>query len=596
MRRIGFLSLAASLALAAFALAAPAPAAPALAAPAQAARATVVLVWSVSDPMSSFADVRRMDVALRAPFEIGALVSALHDHPGARFAIEVAPDYVAALRAAAVDPLGAAVQTPDAESGEHTRDVLGILTHVPLMDAATAASNGGLALVAYAVRARCDLNGNANCRMRPSEMQRAAALHAAASLAMMGSAAARALLHAPPAGADALSTAAGTLLAQAARQSAAQFEAALKSGALEAVATPDGDPILPLLIDSGGKSASDPTAIPLDASADAVMLIANALATAATLNKDARAGLSSPFGAYDDAAAQAIGTAGARFAIFSSRVVRASQAGGSVAALGAANAAPYQLYDLQTSKSTHTPVLFWDDASSQALESIAPSSPPEAFANRLAALAQNAAIAAPGVPAMIALRVRLDQLWAQRADAPAVISDVARTLGARDASATPSEYVEAHQRAVPVYGFPSGSSLGTLDAFDGTPNQQALWSALAAARFAASGGGIVTSTTARSLILRAEAGTWYRVPELPLPPDEVRSEIDRFRSLLAGVYRAAGKTPPATIAPQRTPAPSPAPASAVPHSSPAPASAAPNASPAPVSATPKPSPSYPQGL
>ena len=584
--RIGFLSLLAALAAATLAPAAPA----------RAARATVVLVWSVSDPMSSFADVRRMDVALRAPFEIGALVSALRDHAGARFAIEAAPDYIAALRAAAVDPLGAAAQTPDSQNDGHTRDVLTILAHVPVMDAATAASDGGLALAAYAARARCDLSGGVNCRMRPSEIQRAAALHAAASLALMGSAAARALLRAPPAGADALSTAAGALLAQAARESAARLAAALKSGALEAVATPDGDPVLPLLIDSGGKSASDPTAIPLDASADAVMLIANALSTAATLNKDARAGLSSPFGAYDDAAAQAIGAAGARFAIFSSRVVRASQAGGSVAALAAANAAPYQLYDLQTSKSAHTPVLFWDDASSQALESIAPSSPPEAFANRLSALAQNAAVAAPGVPAMIALRVRMDGQWAQRADAPAVISDVARTLGARDASATPSEYVDAHQKAVPVYGFPSGSSLGTLDAFDGTPNQQALWSALAAARFAASGGGTVTNAAARSLILRAEAGMWYRVPRLPLPPDEIRSELDSFRSLLAGVYKAVGKTPPATIAPQRTPAPSPAPASSVPRSSPVPANAAPSPSPAPVSATPTPRSSYPQAL
>jgi len=464
------------------------------------------------------------------------------------------------------------------------------------MDAATAASNGGLLLVSYALRARCDLSGAANCTMRQSEIQRAAALHAAASLAMAGSAAARSLLHDPPTGVTALSAAAGSLLAESARDITAQLEVALTSGALEVVATPDGDPILPLLIDSGGKSLSDPTAIPLDASADAAMLISGALSTAASLNKGARAGLASPFGAYDDAAAQAIGAAGARYAIFSERVVRASQAGGTVAALGAALAAPYQLYDLQTSKTAHVPVLFWDDASSSALEAIAPSSPPEAFANRLSALAQTAAIAAPGVPAMIVLRVRMDQLWAQRADAPAVVSDVARTLGARGASATPSEYVDAHAKAVPVYGFAPGSSLGSLDAFDGTPNQQALWSALAAARFAASGGGALTNATARSLILRAEASMWYRVPDLPLPPDTVRSRIDSFRSLLAGVYKASGKSPPPTIAPQRTPAPSPASTIAAPKPNPASTSAAPKPSPAPTSAAPTPTPSYPQAL
>jgi hypothetical protein len=586
MMRIGFLSLFAALALAAFTQAAPA----------QAARATVVLVWSAAEPMSSFADVRRMDVALRAPFEVGALASALHDHPGARFAIELAPDYVAALRAASADPLGAAAQTPDAQRDEHTRDVLEILTHVPTMDAAIAASNGGLALVAYALRARCNLNGVENCTMRRSEIQRAAALHAAASLAMIGSAAARALLDAPPTGADALSAAAGSLIAESSRNVAAQLDAALSSGALEVVATPDGDPVLPLLIDSGGKSASDPTAIPLDASADATMLISDALSTAAALNR-ARAGLASPFGAYDDAAAQAIDAAGARYAIFSDRVVRASQAGGTMEALGAALAAPYQLYDLQTSKTAHVPVLFWDDASSRALESIAPSSPPDAFANRLTALAQTAAVAAPGVPAMIALRVRMDQQWAQRADAPAVVDDVARILSARNASATPSEYIGAHPKAVPVYGFAPGSSLGSLDAFDGTPNQQALWSALAAARFAAANSaGEVKNASAQALILRAEAGMWYRAPDLPLPPDAVRSRIDDFRSLLGGVYKACGKTPPATIAPQRTPAPSPPPTGAAPKPSQSPTSAAPQPSPNPTSAATTPGPSYPQGL
>jgi hypothetical protein len=574
MLRIGFFSLLTALALAA---------------PAQAARATVVLVWSVADPMSSYTDVRRMDVALRAPFEIGALVNALRNHPGARFAIELAPGYENALRAAAIDPLGAADQAPDALRDEHTRDVLEILAHVPTMDAATASSNGGLALIAYAVRARCNLSGTANCTMRRSEIQRAAALHAAASLAMTGSAAARALLDAPPSGGDALSAAAGSLLAETIRDLAAQLEVALTTGALEVVATPDGDPILPLLIDSGGKSASDPTAIPLDASADATMLISDALSTAAALNQGARAGLASPFGAYDDAAAQAIAAAGARFAIFSDRVVRASQAGGSIAALGAELAAPYQLYDLQTSKTAHMPVLFVDEASSSALESIAASSPPQAFSNRLLSLAQYAADASPGTKAMIVLRVRMNQSWAQRADAPAVVSEVARALGARDASATPSEYVDAHQKASPVYGFPAGSSLGSLDAFDGTPNQQALWSALAAARFAASGGGALQNATARALILRAEAGMWYRAPDLPLPPQTVKSQIDRFRSLLADVYKACGKSPPPTIAPQRTPAPSPAPASSAPKPSPAPANAA--STPAPT-----PSQSYPQGL
>ncbi len=536
--------------------------------------ATVVLVWSVADPPSTFADVRKLDVALRAPFEIGGVLRALNDNPGARFAIEAAPGYLTALHAASTNPLEAATQATGSLGDERSHDVIALLAQLPPMDAAAAASPGGKALALLSTRARDEIGGASSNRLQHSDLQRAIALQAAARLAPTGSAAARALLAAPPAQADELVADANALLASSVQAIAARFASAARAGAIEIVATPDGDPVLPLLIDSGGKSASDPTAIPLDASADAAAMISDALGTAASLNGDGHAGLASPYGAYDDAAAEAIETGGARYAIFSDRIVRASQAGGSVEALAAALAAPYQMYDLQTSRTVHMPVFFWDEASSSALETIAPTAPAGAFAARLVSLAQTAAAASPNSHAMVAVRVRMDRQWSQRDDAISVIGDVARALNESGASATPSGYAAMHPKAPPAYGFPPGSSLGSLDAFDGSSNQQAMWSALAAARFAASGGGPVTNTAAKSLLLRAEAGMWYRVPDLPLSPDAIRAQLDQFRALLADVYKACGKSAPVTIAPQRTPPPS-----------------SPPATPAP-----KPSPSYPQAL
>src|SRR4029077_21231834 len=64
------------------------------------AHATVVVVWELDDPRSSSADVRCMDVALRAPLEVHSTAAALLAHPGARFAIAASPEYANALACA----------------------------------------------------------------------------------------------------------------------------------------------------------------------------------------------------------------------------------------------------------------------------------------------------------------------------------------------------------------------------------------------------------------------------------------------------------------------------------------------------------------
>ena len=185
-----------------------------------------------------------------------------------------------------------------------------------------------------------------------------------------GSSAARTLLDQPPANA-ALLRAADGVVRDAMDATASAARDAVSRGAMEFVATPDRDPVLPLLVDSGGKTLADPSVLPLNAGADATALIDDALANIAPLDDARPPGLLAPFGAYDDASAQLTAARGARFASYSDRVLQTSQAGGSVAALRAAQASTYLAYGLATGKTTTLPLLFWADDASRALDALA---------------------------------------------------------------------------------------------------------------------------------------------------------------------------------------------------------------------------------
>src|SRR5580704_495076 len=99
--------------------------------PAQSVCATIIMVWAPADPRSTLADVRCMDVALRAPFEIGAPARALRAHPAARFAIAISPSYANAIDCAGADPVGAASQATGLRTDPRTRDVLRLLATLP---------------------------------------------------------------------------------------------------------------------------------------------------------------------------------------------------------------------------------------------------------------------------------------------------------------------------------------------------------------------------------------------------------------------------------------------------------------------------------
>jgi hypothetical protein len=538
--------------------------------PASPTHATIIMLWTTADPRSLSADVRCLDVALRAPFEIGAPARALRAHPAARFAVALSPAYAHAIECAGADPLGAASRATGMRADTRTRDVLRLLATMPPLAATETATPGARELATLTATVQRWLANPAQDRISTDDVRRAAALNAIARSANAGSAAAHALLEQPPPTA-ALVRAADDVVRSAMDATASATRDAVSRGALEFVATPDGDPVLPLLVDSGGKTLADPSVLPLNAAADATAMVDDAIAGIAPLD-DARApGLLAPYGAYDDASAQLAAARGARFAIYSDRVLQTSQAGGSVAALRAAQASSYLFYGLAIGKTTTLPLLFWADDASRALDGLATSLPPQAFAARVTSDAAGAgATSTDGSPRVLTLRVQMGAQWAARPDAEVVVERVASALARWGATATPSGYLGVHRRMTSTYGFAAGSTLGSLDAFTALPNQAAMWAALAQARDAAGGDAALKMAAIREPLLAAESGDWYLAPLLPLAQDLVNEHIDEFRADLRAVYAGANKPAPVVIAPMRMSTPPPVRASPNP-ASPAPA-------------------------
>jgi hypothetical protein len=538
--------------------------------PAGQTRATIIMLWATADPQSTLADVRCLDVAMRAPFEIGAPARALREHPAARFAVVLSPAYARAIACAGNDPLDAASRATGAHADERTRDVLRLLATMPPLASTVAATAGARELATLTATVQHWLANPAQGSISTDVVRRAAALSAIARLANAGSATARALLEQPPATA-ALLRAADGVVRSALDSTAGAARDAVTRGALEFVATPDGDPVLPLLVDSGGKTLADPSVLPLNAAADATALLDDAIAGVAPLDDSRAPGILAPFGAYDDASAQLTAARGARFAIYSDRVLQTSQAGGSVAALRAAQASTYLTYGLATGKTTTLPLLFFADDASRALDALATSPPPQAFAALVTSDAAAAgATSSDGSPRVLTLRVQMGAQWAARPDVETVVERVAIALARWGATATPSGYIATHRKMTSAYGFAAGSTLGSLDAFTARPNQTAMWAALAQAREAAGGDAALTKAAIREPLLRAESGDWFLAPVLPLAQDQVSELVDEFRADLRAVYAAANKPAPAVIAPMRMSTPPPARATPNP-ASPAPA-------------------------
>jgi len=531
--------------------------APALAAAAQPSTPALALVFHIKPPTSTDQSLAAADVALRAPEELGEPLRAMRGHPAARLSFAVVPAYLSALdRAANADfALTTAASGAASATGPQSAALLAIMARHRPLDAALSRSRAGARYLTLATAAANELNGDRSVPFTSGDLADFAGADAQVVLAASGVA--------PMSNAAQTSAVSVAALARADKAIEDELKADVRAGTVELIAAPDGEPVLPLLIDSGGKSTADPNIVSVGARADAQWLTTDAVrAVAGFAPSHASVGVYSPFGAYDDATGVVIQASGAAYAMFSDRVVRGAGSEGSQGGIDAARAAALHAYALTVAKGVTMPILFWNQAESDDLQTTSGSD--TAMAQRLSILAHAAAGRArsTSMPSSVfVLRVESQGPWSQRPDARAVIGRVVAEIasGRNGAATTPGSYVRAHPPVAAAYGYPPAAQSGSFAFWMGSPNQASLWNALVQARKAAGGDAALARPQVRALLIAAEAGDWYSVLQIPLPGGAMAGRIDAFRSLIASVYRAAGASPPTDIAPLKMALPSPLP-------------------------------------
>ena len=540
------------------ALAATAPSPAASPPPSHSAPAAVAVIWHLAPAPYPDKGVRQAYIALSAADALAAPLHALREHGRARFSLALDADALdnLGLAAAGGGILQSMAEGKLAPNDARTGDLMRVLAQVPPLDPRLAATPAARRYQALAAAAPLALAGQRSAHFSAADDVDFAGFAALVRVAGAGGAASNSSLL----GKSSLTPAeAGSAVAQLAKVDAALFET-LKSerasGQLELLADPAREPILPLLVDAGGVNA--PNTITLGAAADASYVINEALRSAAPSGDVA--GLYSPQGAYDDRTAQLIAQAHAAFALFSDRVLRASPIGGSREAVTGADVAAYRTYAMKTASGT-LPMLFWDEDDSLTLSSLSPRLPASAMSGRIRDLARRAG-ADGGSQSVLVLRLEVDGLWNRRADRERVVEQLASMLSAGDVTATTiGAHLAANPPTATSYGFSPGSDAGALTYWMGDQNQHSMWSALADARKAAGAEGALTHAATRTPLLEAEASHWYLVPTLAAPAAQVERLLAQFRSVVADIYRGAGKPVPATIAPVKlelsTPAPNP---------------------------------------
>ncbi len=539
MRRLCALAIVAGMATAASMPAAAANHAPA-----------VAVVFHVRPPADDDAALATADVALRAPEEIGEPLAALRRHAGAHVAFAITPAYLAALDRAAHGALNDAALRTIAGQGAvaQTRLMAIFARHRPL-DAALARTQWGARYLTLATSAANLLSGDRSSPFSATDLAEFAADDARVVLAASGTS---------TAGGSAASSFAD--LARADRQVEDALRSGVRSGSVDVVALPDGEPVLPLLIDAGGKSPSDGHYVLVGAASDARWSTDQAVrAVDAFVGGSQRAGLYAPHGAYDDAVGALIQSTGASYALFSDRVVHGMGGAGTEGGIEAADAASLRGYALTVAKGVTLPTFFWSEADSADVDTALGAD--TAMAQQLVQAAHRASDRfGGGSGGLLTLRLEADGAWAQRPDARAVVEHFTATLasGAAGTSTTPRDFLRGRPPLSPAYGFPPAAENGSLAFWMGSVDQASLWNALAAARRAAGGDAAIARPAVRPLLVQAESGGWYSSVGAPgIAAGDNR--IEAFRALIAAIYRAAGLTPPENIAPLRASPPSPSP-------------------------------------
>ncbi len=524
--------------------------------------ASVMSIWRLSAPLASDMSVQPVEAGVVAVNFLGPELAALGRHAGAKTTLAVDPVFVAALehQAAGQSALSGVANGQIGANDTRAVQLLDVLSSDVVPSSEVATTQVGKRFLADASAARLSLMGDTAAHFTQVDDVDFAAGALLISLASTEGTTKYAELLQKNALTRQDLTTLETDFARACKDVLDKTKKDASTGTIEIAALPAYEPIMPLIINAGGRRVGAPFTVNIDGTVDVDAAVSEGLRMARSLAPNqSTPGVLSPSGAYNDETGVLLQTRNAAYGIFSERVVKAN-AGASQAAVTDVHSAPYRAYLLETSKSDKLPVLFCSDATSNALDSQPPSAPATAMADRLKVAVTSAlAITPPQEPALMVLCLNGTGTVLRRPDRAVVLDDLSAVLSGEGniRAATPGEYLRQHKPTSETYGYEPGTDVGGFDLWMGTANQMSMWSALDDARKAAGGNAAVANPAVRDALLRAESGIWYLSLAIPQPRYLTDQYIAQFRSLISDIYHGAGKTVPSDIAPLKLETPAP---------------------------------------
>ncbi len=524
--------------------------------------ASVITIWRIPAPQAADPSVQALEAGVVAVNFLSPQFAALGRHSGAKTTFALDPVFVASLerQAAGQSVLTGIVAGQIGADEARTTQMLDVLSADVVPSTEVASSVVGKRFISDASAARLVLMGDRAAHFSQSDDVDFAAAALLVALASNGYAGAQASMlkktQLTPSDLQALATA----FARACRDLLSKTKKAAATGSIEIAALPAYEPIMPLIINAGGRTQQVPYTVNIGGGADVAAAVDDGMRMARSLAPGQGApGVLSPSGAYNDETASLLQDQHAAYAVFSERVVKAN-AGASAASVSDVHSAAFRAYLLETSKTSKLPVFFCSDTTSNALDSQPPSAPATAIADRLEAAVNAALATAPSSePTLVVVCLNGTGTVLRRPDRALVLEDLTAMLanGRTMRAAAPKDYLRRYPPTSETYGYGPGSDVGGFALWMGSQNQMTMWNALADARKAAGGDAAIANADVRDPLLRAESGFWYLSLMLPQPRYLTDATLSGFRQLIVDIYQGAHKPVPADIAPikMETPAP-----------------------------------------
>ncbi|MDQ6768022.1 MAG: hypothetical protein M3Z41_09475 [Candidatus Eremiobacteraeota bacterium] len=524
--------------------------------------ASVIVIWRIAAPQSTDPSVQAVEAGVVAVNLVAPQLAALSRHPSAKITLALDPVFVASLEKAAAgdSALSATAAGQVGANDARATQLLDVFSADVVPSSSVVASPVGRRFISDASAARLALMGDPAAHFSQRDDADFAARAILLSLASNGYAGDHAGLLQKSALTNHDLQVLGIAFARACRDVLDKLKRAAAQGSVELAVLPAYEPIMPLIINAGGRTRQVPYTVNLNAANDVGYAVDEGMRAVQALAPNQGApGVLAPSGAYDDETAVLLQTHRAAYAVFSERVVKAN-AGASATAVSDVHSAAFHAYLLETSKTAKLPILFCSDTTSIALDAQPPSAPASAFADRLgSAVSAALAVSPASTPTVVAVCLNGNGAVLRRSDRSLVLEKLVSFLSSAQSmrAAAPKDYLREHPPTLETYGYAPGSDAGGFDLWMGSANQMSLWNALADARKAAGGDGALAKEAVRSALLRAESGLWYLSLALPQPRYLTDQSLSRFRSFIADIYRGAGKTVPVDIAPVRLETPAP---------------------------------------